>query len=312
MIINLNVGKHRRIVSITTKNQPGATCAEGVMKHYQIGDSIIFKISECEMHIPVVDLYPDSTAVEAGEAHQPVSLSVHSWVVRTPDDIIVIDTGIGNGRDRGNNPLYHQLHTSYLENLRASGIEPEAVTLVLMTHLHTDHVGWNTFWQENRWVPLFPNARYICSEKELSRVKNSERYRNLWLDSLLPVIEAGLLETINVAEQPVFGGRIHYVPTPGHSPDHAALILSSGGKYAFFTGDIAHSPLQFSHPEWNSVFCSDHQQAEKSRRWAMAWCEEHHALWCSAHFPGESCGWLTVDRHGNYALTEAEDDNSDA
>ena len=91
----------------------------------------------------------------------------------------------------------------------------------------------------------------------------------------------------------------------GHTPGHVALILSWGGEYAFLTGDIAHSPLQFAHPEWNSVFCGDRAQAETSRRRVMAWCAEHHALWFSAHFAGPSCGWLNVDKHGNYGWTEA-------
>lgn len=104
--------------------------------------------------------------------------------------------------------------TRRIWRIRAAGVNPEDVTLVLLTHLHTDHVGWNTVWQDDRWVPLFPNARYLCSAKELSRVKNSERYRALWLDSLLPVIEAGQLETVDVATRPRVGGRIDFIPTP--------------------------------------------------------------------------------------------------
>lgn len=277
------------------------------MQHYQIGDSVIFKVPEREIHMSAAELYPDVYR-EAGsdEAREPIALSIHSWVVRTPDDIIVIDTGTGNHRDRGNNPLFHQLTTPYFENFLASGIRPEEVTLVLLTHLHTDHVGWNTRWQDDRWVPMFPHARYVCSAQELLRVQNSERYRNLWQDSLLPVLEAGLLETVDVAAQSVFGGRIKYTPTPGHSPDHASLILSSDNDYAFFSGDIVHSPLQFAHPEWNSVFCGDHAQAQASRRQAMAWCEEHQALLFSSHFAGRSCGWLNVDDQGNYGWREAE------
>lgn len=108
--------------------------------------------------------------------------------------------------------------TRRIWRISAPRVNPEDVTLVLLTHLHTDHVGWNTVWQDDRWVPLFPNARYLCSAKELSRVKNSERYRALWLDSLLPVIEAGQLETVDVATRPRVGGRIDFIPTPGHSP----------------------------------------------------------------------------------------------
>ncbi len=146
---------------------------------------------EREISLQPAALYPAAFPVAEAEAViQPIALSIHSWVVQTPYDLIVIDTATGNGRERGGNPLYHQLNTPYLENLRAAGVNPEDVTLVLLTHLHTDHVGWNTVWQDDRWVPLFPNARYLCSAKELSRVKNSERYRALWLDSLLPVIEA--------------------------------------------------------------------------------------------------------------------------
>ncbi|WP_368761320.1 MBL fold metallo-hydrolase, partial [Klebsiella quasipneumoniae] len=200
-----------------------------MMQAYQTGDSLIFKVPEREISLQPAALYPAAfPATEADADNQPIALSIHSWVVQTPHDLIVIDTATGNGRERGGNPLYHQLNTPYLENLRAAGVNPEDVTLVLLTHLHTDHVGWNTVWQDDRWVPLFPNARYLCSAKELTRVKNSERYRALWLDSLLPVIEAGLLETVDVAARPRVGGRIAFVPTPGHSPDHAALILAAG------------------------------------------------------------------------------------
>lgn len=203
------------------------------MQTYQTGDSLIFKVPEREISLQPAALYPEAFPVAEAEAViQPIALSIHSWVVQTPHDLIVIDTATGNGRERGGNPLYHQLNTPYLENLRAAGVNPEDVTLVLLTHLHTDHVGWNTVWQDDRWVPLFPNARYLCSAKELSRVKNSERYRALWLDSLLPVIEAGQLETVDVATRPRVGGRIDFIPTPGHSPDHAALILAAGDDYA--------------------------------------------------------------------------------
>ncbi|HBZ7388249.1 MBL fold metallo-hydrolase [Klebsiella sp. C80] len=277
-----------------------------MMQTYQTGDSLIFKVPEREISLQPAALYPEAFPVAEAEAViQPIALSIHSWVVQTPHDLIVIDTATGNGRERGGNPLYHQLNTPYLENLSAAGVNPEDVTLVLLTHLHTDHVGWNTVWQDDRWVPLFPNARYLCSAKELSRVKNSERYRALWLDSLLPVIEAGQLETVDVATRPRVGGRIDFVPTPGHSPDHAALVLAAGDDYACFSGDLLHSPIQFAHPQWNSAFCGDPRQAEVSRREMMAWGASHHAQWFTGHFAGPSCGWLEKDKQGDYRWREA-------
>ena len=276
------------------------------MQTYPTGDSLIFKVPEREISLQPAALYPAAFPVAEAEAViQPIALSIHSWVVQTPYDLIVIDTATGNGRERGGNPLYHQLNTPYLENLRAAGVNPEDVTLVLLTHLHTDHVGWNTVWQDDRWVPLFPNARYLCSAKELSRVKNSERYRALWLDSLLPVIEAGQLETVDVATRPRVGGRIDFIPTPGHSPDHAALVLAAGDDYACFSGDLLHSPIQFAHPQWNSTFCGDPRQAEVSRREMMAWGASHHAQWFTGHFVGPSCGWLEKDKQGDYRWREA-------
>lgn len=171
------------------------------------------------------------------------------------------------------------------------------MTLVLLTHLHTDHVGWNTVWQDDRWVPLFPNARYLCSAKELSRVKNSERYRALWLDSLLPVIEAGQLETVDVATRPRVGGRIDFIPTPGHSPDHAALILAAGDDYACFSGDLLHSPIQFAHPQWNSAFCGDPRQAEVSRREMMAWGQAIMLNGSPGILPGlPAAGWRRISK----------------
>lgn len=143
--------------------------------------------------------------------------------------------------------------------------------------------------------------------KELSRVKNSERYRALWLDSLLPVIEAGQLETVDVATRPRVGGRIDFIPTPGHSPDHAALVLAAGDDYACFSGDLLHSPIQFAHPQWNSAFCGDPRQAEVSRREMMAWGQAIMLNGSPGILPGlPAAGWrriskvtITGERPGN-------------
>lgn len=128
-------------------------------------------------------------------------------------------------------------------------------------------------------------------------MKNSERYRALWLDSLLPVIEAGQLETVDVATRPRVGGRIDFIPTPGHSPDHAALVLAAGDDYACFSGDLLHSPIQFAHPQWNSAFCGDPRQAEVSRREMMAWGQAIMLNGSPGILPGlPAAGWRRISK----------------
>ncbi|PKE29689.1 MBL fold metallo-hydrolase [Rahnella sp. AA] len=263
-----------------------------------VGNCKISKISEQTASFKLASLFPDHLCDMNGEEDKNVELSIHSWVIKTDDDIIIIDTATGNNRNRNNIPLFHQLNTNYLENLRQAGVSPDDVTYVLLTHLHTDHVGWNTDGQEGEWQPLFPNARYICSEIELKQCKTDEKRHALYQDSILPLIKNRKLETINIQTSPVFAGILKFMPTPGHSIDHASIILQSAGEFALFTGDVMHSPVQFTHPHWNSVFCENKPLAEQSRRKAIDWCKEHDALWFSSHFPKASFGRILDAGHG--------------
>lgn len=263
-----------------------------------VGNCKISKISEQTASFKLASLFPDHLCDMNGEEDKNVELSIHSWVIKTDDDIIIIDTATGNNRNRNNIPLFHQLNTNYLENLRQAGVSPDDVTYVLLTHLHTDHVGWNTDGQEGEWQPLFPNARYICSEIELKQCKTDEKRHALYKDSILPLIKNRKLETINIQTSPVFAGILKFMPTLGHSIDHASIILQSAGEFALFTGDVMHSPVQFTHPHWNSVFCENKPLAEQSRRKAIDWCKEHDALWFSSHFPKASFGRILDAGHG--------------
>ncbi|MDO6408744.1 MBL fold metallo-hydrolase [Pantoea phytobeneficialis] len=257
----------------------------------QVGDCLIEKVTEQTATLPFAALYPDHLAqMPVGLAPQLATLSIHSWVVRTGKDIIIIDTATGNQRDRDHKPLFHQLQTDYAQRLVRAGVDPHAVTLVLMTHIHTDHVGWNTHWRDGRWQPMFPNARYICSAAELARCEKNPAMQALYLDSILPLINSGQLETVAVDGSPLFAGVLRYLPTPGHSIDHASLLLSSRGQQAFFSGDVMHHPLQFQFPRWNSVFCENKALAVRSRQLAIDWCLQHQAIWFSSHFSASSCG----------------------
>jgi len=263
-----------------------------------VGNCKISKISEQTASFKLASLFPDHLCDMNGEEDKNVELSIHSWVIKTDDDIIIIDTATGNNRNRNNIPLFHQLNTNYLKNLRQAGVSPDDVTYVLLTHLHTDHVGWNTDGQEGEWHPLFPNARYICSDIELKQCETDEKRHALYQDSILPLIKNRKLETINIQTSPLFAGILKFMPTPGHSIDHASIILQSAGEYALFTGDVMHSPVQFTHPHWNSVFCENKPLAEQSRRKVIDWCKEHDALWFSSHFPKASFGRILDAGHG--------------
>lgn len=263
----------------------------------QIGNCVIQKVTEQTAAFPFATLF----AAHSGEmstqlVQQPADISIHSWLVRSGSHTVVVDTATGNGRDRNNNPLFHQLQTPYLDNLAQTGITPEEVTLVMMTHVHTDHVGWNTRLQDGKWQPGFPNARYVCSATELAHVQNNPAAQALYHDSILPLLESGQLDAVDVREDTLFAGVLRYTSTPGHSVDHASIVLESAGEHAIFAGDVMHHPIQFQHPHWNSRFCEDLPQAIASRQRVIDWCAEHQAIWFSSHFAGSSCGRVTPGR----------------
>ncbi|NRH22480.1 MBL fold metallo-hydrolase [Pantoea stewartii] len=258
---------------------------------YRVGECEVFKIPELDASLSTQWLFP-AQALASGTP-ETITLSVHSWVVRTPDNLIVIDTGSGNGRERAGSPLSHQLNTPYAQRLRDAGVDPDAVDIVLITHLHGDHVGWNTHWMDGKWTPFFKHARYYCSDSGLKGWQHDPARKTLLEDSINPVIAAGLLETFDVTQEPVFADVLRYVPTPGHSHDHASIILHSAGDYALFSGDLMHNDLQVSQPQLASRFCADAAQAEAQRRWAMTWASEHQARWFSSHFPGSSAGYVS-------------------
>ncbi len=230
---------------------------------------------------------------------QHALMSVHTWVVRTPRHIILIDTGVGNDKNRPYTPGFDHLQLPYLEKLAAIGVKPEAVDYCLMTHLHVDHVGWNTQCKDGQWVPTFPNARYVFSQKEYEYYTNpanhTERNKTsviILKDSIVPVINAGLADMITIDGSEVVDG-IAFMPTGGHSIDHASIRLSSRGEEALFTGDLLHHPIQVRYPELNSIFDAFGEQAQRSRCWALEYAVRQHATLFCSHFPESSAGTVT-------------------
>lgn len=227
-------------------------------------------------------------------------LDSHSFAFTIGGLRVLVDTGIGNGKTRAN-PAWHDLRTDYLERLTAAGFAPETVDLVILTHLHTDHVGWNTREVNGEWVPTFPTARYVTSrvEREFwAGYDMDEPRRQMFRDSVIPVEEAGLLDTVDVpAEGAEIVPGLRLLPTPGHTPGHVAVQLTSEGETALITGDCVHHPVQFAHPSIGSCVDIDPEQSEASRRKLLGSRADTGVLVLGTHFPPPTAGHVIT--HGD-------------
>jgi glyoxylase-like metal-dependent hydrolase (beta-lactamase superfamily II) len=233
-----------------------------------------------------------------------LKLSIHSLLVETPDQRIVVDTCVGTSKLR-NAPDWNLLQTSYLQDLVMHGWTRESVSGVLCTHLHVDHVGWNTLLIDGRWVPTFPNARYYFARREFkywqgeSAVYQSKLpahaadmmdFSSVLADSVQPVIDANLVQLIDPETQ--ITPEIQLIPTPGHSPGHVSVLITSQGARAVITGDIAHHPMQIANPHWSSFLDTDRAQATRTRRYIFEKFANTPTLIIGTHFAGRTAGHL--------------------
>jgi len=279
---------------------------------YIVGDAVITRITEQLITtLSPQQLFPDSdqgsfaryrdwmTPDHLSENLQTVVMSVHSWLVRTPHHLILVDTASGNGKNRPFSVLFHQLHSPWLERLAAAGVAPEDIDLVLLTHLHVDHVGWNTVLKDGRWKPTFPNARYVFSKAEMDFYSTPEASPRMMVfeDSVQPVIEAGQADVMADGGGEYQPG-IYFHPTPGHSVGHMSISLDSQGEVALFCGDVMHHPIQVYHPQWNSVFCAEQDLSRSSRRWVLDHALQTRARVFTTHFAGSSVGTIAITPDG--------------
>lgn len=233
--------------------------------------------------------------------------SIHSWVIRTKYHLIVVDTCAGNDKRRPSFERFNMLRSSYLERLLSAGIRPEDVTHVLCTHLHLDHVGWNTRLVDGRWMPTFPQARYVFSRRECefwdTRSGDGGKLPindNVFEDSVRPILEAGLAELIDPPFQ--LTDELTIEAAPGHSPGHCILVLRSGGETAIFSADAMHQPVQIYEPHLNSRFCADPDLARQSRQMVLEQCACSNGLLLPAHFGRPHVGRIS-DRSGGFAFS---------
>jgi glyoxylase-like metal-dependent hydrolase (beta-lactamase superfamily II) len=214
-----------------------------------------------------------------------LKMSIHSLVLDTPTRRIVVDTGLGNDKQGRNVPTWNNRSDPFLERMAAAGFAPESIDAVLCTHLHVDHVGWNTRLVAAKWVPTFPNARYVFGKTEYEhwRDRSDEPDKAaVFNDSVKPVVDAGQAEL--VASDHRLTDELTLIPTPGHSPGHMSLHIRSDGDSALLTGDVAHHPCQMAHPDWSSTADSDPLQSAATRRQLFSRFADTPTLVIGGHF----------------------------
>jgi glyoxylase-like metal-dependent hydrolase (beta-lactamase superfamily II) len=217
-------------------------------------------------------------------------LAVQSLLVETPNRRIIVDTGIGNDKQGRNVPTWNNLQKPFLEDLTKAGFPPDSIDTVLCTHLHVDHVGWNTKLVGGKWVPTFTNARYVFGKTEYDYWKAnapSPTHAAVFEDSVKPVVDAGLVDLIPSDHK--LTDEITMIPTPGHSPGHMSIHIESAGEEGLLTGDAAHHPLQMFHLGWSSTADSDGEQAARTRRELFSRFADKPVLTIGGHF---SAGYI--------------------
>ncbi|MDP6353293.1 MAG: MBL fold metallo-hydrolase [Alphaproteobacteria bacterium] len=215
-----------------------------------------------------------------------------SYVLRTARHTILIDSCIGNDKVRTNRPGWHLRQGSFLDDLAAIGVRPEAIDFVLCTHLHADHIGWNTRLVDGRWVPTFPNARYVIARREYDFWEQRHRTdpdgpREIaFADSVLPVVEAGKSVFVDGDHQIEDG--VWLEPAPGHTPGSMVVNLRSGDATAVLLGDSIHHPIQLKRPDWSCMACEDKAQSAQTRRGLIERYADTDTLMAPAHFAAPS------------------------
>jgi glyoxylase-like metal-dependent hydrolase (beta-lactamase superfamily II) len=275
------------------------------MNQWQIGDVKITRLVESEGAWRGTWILPDATgenmlkhdwlAPHFIDEQGKLRMSIHALVLESQGKRIIVDTCIGNDKVRSN-PQWSNLKLPFLDDLKKAGHARETIDYVICTHLHVDHVGWNTMLDHGQWIPTFPNARYVIGGIEWdfwSKYDDAET-RDLMSDSVRPVVDQGRADLVDSTYR--ITDEVCLEPTPGHTPGHQSVRISSKGQEAVITGDMVHHPVQFTYPHWQDKFDSDRARAAQTRQ---AFCERYadrNVLVMGTHFGGPTCGKIVT--HG--------------
>jgi glyoxylase-like metal-dependent hydrolase (beta-lactamase superfamily II) len=285
------------------------------MQPIELGRMRVHKVHEMDSPVPLLMQLPGTTVDDMkrllGWYDQPdevsadpetsfMTFSVHSWVIELDGRTILIDTCCGNHKDRML-PEVHQLDTDYLGNLRRAGFAPGDIDLVMCTHLHFDHVGWNTRLENGKWVPTFPNARYVFGKRDFEYFKTDPQGEDLhnaaFLDSIVPVMEAGQGDIVDedaVAHREI-GDGVWLEPAFGHSPGCCTVNAQADGPPGIFWGDVIHHPVQLIRHDLPFAFDTDGAQACQVRKATMERLADTDTMCFPAHFRRTSAGYVKRD-----------------
>ena len=214
-----------------------------------------------------------------------LKMSIHALVVETPTRRIVVDTGLGNNKQGRTIPIWNDRQGPFLDDLTAAGFPPDSIDTVLCTHLHVDHVGWNTRLVDGKWAPTFTKARYLFAEREFTYWRDHSTEPDkaaVFNDSVAPIVEAGRADL--VASDISICEEITLIPTPGHTPGHVSLHIRSAGAEALLAGDVAHHPCQMAHLDWSATVDSDPRQSAQTRRELFSRFADRPVLVIGGHF----------------------------
>ena len=275
------------------------------METWKIGDVEITRVVEVVTPAPATMLIPEATPDKLEDIlhwlrphfldeEGNIKLSIHAFAIRSRDARIVVDTCLGNGKPRPF-PEWSDLQTTFLQDLEEAGFTRNGVDTVVCTHLHFDHIGWNTIRDGDRYAPTFRNARYLLGETEWGYWKDEDDpyAPEAKHDSITPVFEAGLVDL--VPTDYAVTDEVKLTPTPGHTPGHVSVLISSRGEEAVITGDLFHHPLQMAHPDWQDVADVDEAQARATRIAFLERYAETPVLILGTHFAAPTGGHIVRD-----------------
>jgi glyoxylase-like metal-dependent hydrolase (beta-lactamase superfamily II) len=283
----------------------------GAEMKWRVGRVTVTKIVELEVTGGSRFILPQATYEEIlpitwlqphfADQRGRLKMSIHALVVETPNRRIIVDTCLGNDKENRRIPTWNNLHGPFLADLAAAGFPRESIDMVLCTHLHVDHVGWNTMLVAGpngakTWLPTFPRARYLLGRVEFAHWQG-ERARDdmaaVFTDSVAPIAEAGLADLVETDHR--ICDEISLIPTVGHTPGHVSVRIQSEGEEALITGDFMHHPCQIARPHWSSLADSDPDEARRTRQRMLAYLCDRPVLVIGTHFAGATAGHIVRD-----------------